>query len=1048
MSCILYPNEVGTTKESQLYKDLYKMTKDRELTNSLWALASSSAYREAVGLPKSEPTLTQFINSFDRPQEILGEEVYLNYVNNKIDSESKTYNSVGSALQASNLYQTEFNGVIPVLTNSAMETLAEVTFETEMASARKTSKKGFDNQVNPYKPNISITLDIDRESADADGFGAMAVLKSGDEIIGTIPMQQQIKSTKDFKFTKYVDINSVAGAAEIFDEYRNQGFGKAGYWELGMWLAKNGSILRSAKDGSRTEDATRVWKSLERDGYAKKVNDRYEFINNVSKAVNENERNTEVFPTNDNNINDSIKLKFVTDSYENQKTAYKQSLLKSLNDRLINLINRLGFDVKETESLEQDGVFSPMNAETNASGLKTVIQIAKGLVGKQALPEEISHLLIEGMQKHPLITRLLTALQTNQALTKEILGDEYDAYAEKYNSNLKLAKEAAARLLAQHMIDREGINGSIKLLSERAFNIIQNRLAKGDETEVDALLKEFYNELDSFTDSLSDIDSVLRYFSAEDVMKGGDLYHLNNSIKSAKDLAIESLNTLQKRIKIEQLSKTSRQLNDKDQADLKVLHSINDSIEKHKNGEACIQFLQAAITDCDDLKEKLYGLADPAIKGQAYQKMAISTLNRIARIKESYSELVSTMAGIRSDEELIKDLSNEDISEIITSANQVQQILSELDTAYKKVRLKALASFFSKYWKKDFTLKNAEGQDVKITLEDILQSGYGEISWYDHYLTSMEEASDQLLQLVHMAYKDAARERDEKLSILRQKIGAITDKYIQKTGSRDTSFCYEKDENGIPTGMLISDIDYTKYYRDRHIELERLKALYPNEKDIVNIEINKWDRLHQEVSLITKERVPKGYPSNALSKLNEAQREYYDSMLELKKELDNLLPSNKQHTFRAPQKRRDNRDNLLHGDIKGIWKTTLDNFRASTNDTEYGEYAILDETGNKVSKVPTFYTTFLPKEERHMLETNLSDALMAYGAMAHNYNSMMKMVGVMELTKSAMADRDIHIKNGNKTLYERFKLVTTVQREVTKKVLILLTMIDQISLSR
>jgi hypothetical protein len=32
---------------------------------------------------------------------------------------------------------------------------------------------------------------------------------------------------------------------------------------------------------SRTEAATRVWKSLERDGYVKKVGNRYEFINST-----------------------------------------------------------------------------------------------------------------------------------------------------------------------------------------------------------------------------------------------------------------------------------------------------------------------------------------------------------------------------------------------------------------------------------------------------------------------------------------------------------------------------------------------------------------------------------------------------------------------------------------------------------------------------------------------------------------------------------------------------------------------------------------------
>lgn len=161
--------------------------------------------------------------------------------------------------------------------------------ERQYAQVRtKAFKEWFGVWINPYNEDIHIDLDIDVESADADGFGTLIVIKHKNEYIGTIPVQQQIKSIKDFKFTEYVNINSVAGSSYIEDEFRGKGFGKAAYWELGMWLSRNGSILRSAKDISRTEDATRVWKSLERDGFAKKVEDRYEFVNNSSKVVDEN----------------------------------------------------------------------------------------------------------------------------------------------------------------------------------------------------------------------------------------------------------------------------------------------------------------------------------------------------------------------------------------------------------------------------------------------------------------------------------------------------------------------------------------------------------------------------------------------------------------------------------------------------------------------------------------------------------------------------------------------------------------------------------------
>lgn len=216
----------------------------------------------------------------------------------------------------------------------------------------KAFKDWFGDWINPYKSNVSIKLDIDMESSDDDGFGTLIILKAGDKVIGTIPLQQQIKSTKDFKFTKYVDINSVAGAAEIFDEYRGQGFGKASYWELGMWLSRNGSILRSATDEHRTEAATRVWKSLERDGFAKKVDNRYEFINNASKVVDDNGEPLVVYHVSDTDFNIFDKEKANTrDSGYYGKGFYFSSLPKRIPGA--NIKKQFFINIRNVEELKQ-----------------------------------------------------------------------------------------------------------------------------------------------------------------------------------------------------------------------------------------------------------------------------------------------------------------------------------------------------------------------------------------------------------------------------------------------------------------------------------------------------------------------------------------------------------------------------------------------------------------------------------------------------------------------------------------------------------------------
>lgn len=152
-------------------------------------------------------------------------------------------------------------------------------------------------RVNPYDKSIEITdVQPDYDSADVNGPGAMfnivrSVGNNNYDPIGSISIEGTYKGKNQFEVSsdKYVDMPSVGDNVSINEEFRNKGYGKAAYYAFGKKIADTGKIFRSAPDKSRTESATRVWKSLERDGYAKRLEDRYEFVSNkVSKVVDEN----------------------------------------------------------------------------------------------------------------------------------------------------------------------------------------------------------------------------------------------------------------------------------------------------------------------------------------------------------------------------------------------------------------------------------------------------------------------------------------------------------------------------------------------------------------------------------------------------------------------------------------------------------------------------------------------------------------------------------------------------------------------------------------
>lgn len=152
------------------------------------------------------------------------------------------------------------------------------------------------NKENPYSKDISIgTPEADFSNVDSTGIGVLIPIFLNREYIGETGLDNALYY-KDKGISikgEYMEMPSVGGSnITIEEEYRGKGYGKAAYFELAKLAANSGKILRSASDKSRTPASTRIWESLVRDGYAKKVNDRYEIINstlnNASKVVDEN----------------------------------------------------------------------------------------------------------------------------------------------------------------------------------------------------------------------------------------------------------------------------------------------------------------------------------------------------------------------------------------------------------------------------------------------------------------------------------------------------------------------------------------------------------------------------------------------------------------------------------------------------------------------------------------------------------------------------------------------------------------------------------------
>ena len=711
-------------------------------------------------------------------------------------------------------------------------------------------------------------------------------------------------------------------------------------------------------------------------------------------------------------------------STDANKIRYEeQKALASLNERLINYMANLGFAVSDVNNLETPGKFSPISARKNADNLIEIIQLSKGIEGQRALPEEFAHMIFEGTQSNPITKRLLNSLKNNPEVIEFILGENYDKYNELYDYDIDiLAREAAAKLIAQNLADRSGIAQSVKFISDKYLNYVAGIFKKGDESDIKRMLQDLQDSVDKITESITS-GVIIKDFSPESVLSAREMYMAEERVSRIGEIADNSLKLLAKRIKILNLRRKNGKFN---AADAIAYEKMKKDIDKGKYARSISSFLSYALADIKDSYDKIKELKKIMASPDATvntMKRTFSRLRTIETIVSAYSPIVEQLQSLSEDDAIASEVSEETIGKIEASAKEVGDMLKNITKVYKDLRYDSLFKFYKQFWGEDKTVK---GKTIK--LEDILQSTTGDTNVLGRLINSMSNMPDPLLQLVDIAYKNAINGRDRRIYEVQQRLGEIQKELVRKTGSRDTSFAYVF-VDGKPTGMLKSNIDYSKYYKEKREYYESLKKEGLSARAISS-RLNLWVNHHTEKSK-TGERMPKQslYPSNDYNNLTSAQKEYLDAILEIKTEMDNLIPRGRAQKYRAPQKKISASEAILtKGNVGAALKRFKDNFVESVDDTDFGEelqnengkYVLLDFSGSEVKKIPVFYTTFL--DDMSVLDTNLTDTMLSYASMAINYDSMSNIANALELTSSQMQDRKILQTNGERKLREKFRI--------------------------
>lgn len=735
----------------------------------------------------------------------------------------------------------------------------------------------------------------------------------------------------------------------------------------------------------------------------------------------------------------SLNLKVEKRNPDNANIASNMEYNELLNTKLRNILQSFNISVGALTDLEQrlgvSGVTDFSVAKTATNGIIELIRLANGEEGEAALPEEFAHFAIEALGDNPLISRLVNHLESNK-LVKEIIGEEYNSYYTLYQGNrAKLAKEAAGKLLAKHLIKNETIeSSSYRPLLTRVIQAVKNFFKNLSLTPFQRALKEADKNFSSL--AIDILNGSLRdEMSLSNITESDSYYNVTERVQRDKGLLQKIIDNELKRLKVYEKRNPNSNF---DITQTLFINQLTTQLHKDETIEGIYTFLESSLEELKKVSNRLMTLK--TADSQSTNEKA-KVLRDVRNYYFSYKGIFNDIRNALLEEEGESD--NRYGQRVRTALDQVETLLKDLYIQYTKVSKPLFIDFLKPFLGESITIPFGKYKGKVMTAEQLIEVADRDISFFDRWLDSMADSSDFILKAFDQAVKTSKENARLSTIDIMKELQALTIE-LEQAGINNTEWMFEVDSNGNKTGNYIREINYGLFN-------EKLKKLYANltEKygknpvgkasDDYFKERQQW--FQENTEIIDDERVPKKsiYGNKQFENLTPAQRKYYDRVMEIKEQLDSLLPAQYTTTFNTVKIRKDLIERLkgskdLSNISSQIIQNIKDNFIKRTDDTDFGEKATLkDFENNKVQSLPIYYTKLKEGESENDVSTDIVATLSAYAAMANDFNEMNKVIDLLELGRDLLQERSVTQTEGDKQLTEKFKLLgRTVESKLTE----------------
>lgn len=831
-------------------------------------------------------------------------------------------------------------------------------------------------------------------------------------------------------------------------------------WQPRLTLDENNeptlrSLLKQT-NLSKVIPETKVLERLNREiGYYKKGMDRpalwvnndenYQKLKQKAIAFNQNSEYRDDYVANIIKIQDSesprvfIGVKVEKRNRLNSVDADKMEYNENLNNRLRGILESHGIGIGALTDLEKrmgiHGVTDFDVARNAANGLVEMIRLANGIQGERALPEEFAHFAIEAMGDNPLINRLINNISSN-GLAREIIGEDYDTYDTLYHSDeTKLAKEAAGKLLAKHLLQGEKVpSAPYSNLLQRVIQAVKNFFKNLNASPIQRAMKEADKNFGSLAQQILD-GSMDEAIDISNITSSGVFYNTSERVARDKKLLQGIIENELKRLKIYEKRNPNSQFSANQRL---LIDRLDIELADNNEIEGIYTFVENALEELTKVSDRLTMLQNtPATNVNE----RAGVLRDVRNYLYSYKHITDDIRKALINEERYAD--NRYGQRVRVVLDNTTTLLGDLFVRYNNVAMPLFVDFIKPFVGESITVPFGKFKGKTMTAEDLVKIADEDISFFDRWLDSMADSSDYMLKVMDQAVKKSKENaRLETINVMKE-LQAATIK-LEQAGIKSTDWMFERDSKGNLTGNYISEINQGLFKEKVREMFKSLNEKYG--KNPVGDNAEKYRKERQawfdaNMEVVNGKKQPKVsiYGNKAYQNLNPAQKEYYNRVMEIKAKLDSYLPDKYTTLTNAVKIRKDLLERVKSSDgvksgTKQLWESVKDEFIRRTDDTEFGDRAtVKDFEGKEVQVLPIYYTKMKEGESPNDLSTDIVSTLTAYAAMANDFNEMNKVIDVLELGRDMLKEREIIQTRGGKPLVEKFKSVgRKVESTLTK----------------